>query len=220
MNLRVNLLKPAEYRYQGPVSKRFVIRASIISGCSFAALFLIVTVERNIALRANLRSAKAEWDKIGTHYSEVKLKQQDLAATQALLKELAGWNKTRVEWNRMLVNAQHIVPTTIQLNKLAVRGEWEFVKQTPLETPGGAPPPEVAPMPALMFHMQLEGKAVGETADDTVVQFARTIREEPDFQKIFETMRLQRFLRENVNSDEDSGRVFEIEGVSFARKME
>lgn len=224
--LRVNLLKESEYRYQGPVSMRFVM---LICGSLLGAVVLLlaaVSIQQSLALRSNLRLAKQEWESIEARYNSVVEKQKELATHLSLLRELQTWHTNRPEWSRLLPALQDIAPESVQLTRLGMRSDWVYLK--PPAPPEGAKsgdenkeaknPPLI---PARKTTISAEGRARGELADETVVQFVRTWRDNAAFKPYFESVRLQRLQRE---SDRGSGggddRLFEIQGEFALRKLE
>ena len=222
MSLRVNLMRESEYRYQGPVSRKFVLRASIITAATAVFLLLTVSVHQQISLSRNLKTTREDWQSIEKRFKEATVLRDKLTAHQTILNELGKWEKSRPNWTRALENLQGIVPSTIQLTKLSVRGEWQFI-QPPARPPKEGdtteqkPPPMV---PARRITLNLEGKASGELADETVIQFVKTIRESAELNPMLESVKLQRLLREASMVDVQADRVFEIQGEFFLRKLE
>lgn len=222
MSLRVNLMREAEYRYQGPVSRKFVLRVSVITAAAVAFLLLTISVHQQISLSRNLKTTKEDWQSIETRFKTATALRDKLNAHQTILNELGKWEKSRPDWTRALENLQTIVPSTIQITKLNVRGEWQFIQPpTPPAKEGETTAPKAPPMvPARRIAMNLEGKASGELADETVIQFVKTIRESAELNPMLESVKLQRLLREAALVDMQADRVFEIQGEFFLRKLE
>lgn len=227
MSLRVNLLRQEEYRYQGPVSLRLVM---VLCGSLLGAgalLFIAFAMQNYFSLRSNMNSAQSEWQAIETRYNAVTTEQKNLLANQALIGELNLWTKTRPSWSSLLPSLQQIVPASVQLTRFAVRSEWQYIKPLPPATsaqPEGTPPPaprEIPSIPARKSFISTEGRARGELADETVVQFVRTLREEAVYQPLLESVKLQRLMREvGQNEGAEADRIFEIQGEFFMRKLE
>lgn len=219
MSLRVNLLKEAEYRYQGPVSLRFAI---LISGSLVAAILLlvgVVAVQRYFSLRNSLRLAQKEWENIEDRYTDITEKQKELNGNQALLTELGKWARNRPVWGSILPEFQRMVPETVQLTRLGVRSDWIFLKAPAPVVKEGEEQKEQPMIPARKFSLMTEGLAQGELADETVVQFVRTMRENAVFTPYFESIKLQRLQRDSSQAGREN-RQFEIQGEFALRKLE
>ncbi len=237
MSLRVNLLKPEELRYQGPVSRQFIIT---LVGSALALIFvlgILVTIQRQYALSKNLSWAREEWIKVEPRYKKDQAEQQKMFDNEALLKELNLWGSTRLQWGSLLVELQAIVPPTIQLTRMAVRSEWVFKKPPAAAaaaepapeaakgenaTATAEPPPAPAATPARKVEVTLEGRAAGELADEVVVQFVKSFRDAPAYQPLFEAVKLQRMLRDTAGKDTEdklADRIFEIHGQFFEREL-
>jgi hypothetical protein len=228
MSLRINLLKENEYRYQGPVSLRFTI---LVSSALVGLILLVVlglAAQRSMALRRNLRDARAEWTRIEPQFNKVSDLQKSLGANDALIGELALWSKTRPSWSKLLPALQQVVPESVQFTRLNARSEWQFLK--PPAPPAGsgaeagakskAQATELPNIPARKAFVSVEGRARGDLADETVVQLVRTWREADEYRPLFESVKLQRLLRENVQGKEQPDRLFEIQGEFFLRRLE
>jgi hypothetical protein len=228
MSLRVNLLRESELRYQGPISLRFAVT---VVGLAFGFLLLLTltfAVYRQIAVSRDLKWCNAEWQKMEEHFKEIQKKEQDLASDQGLLKELDGWSEVRIEWRGVLESLQTVVPANVQLTRINMRGDWDFVKQpapaaaaTPLSEDGQPiRPKELPAIPTRLFKMDIGGRASGQLADEDVVRFANAIKTQEELRKLFESVKLQHLTREQqAGAGEDADRVFEIEGVFTPRKM-
>ena len=230
MNLRVNLLREEELRYQGPVSRRFVIRATASTVGVVVFILLAALIHRQISLYQGMRWARSEWTRLEARYEAVKKMQAELSAHQGLMGELQQWNQTRQSWGTVLESLQAIVPDSVQLTRLTVRTDWEFVRP-PAPAPKPAPEGEVAKaeeppkepvqlpaQPARRITVNMSGRASGDSADEVVGQFNQMLNRGAGFQNLFQSVKLQRMLKDASHSDE-AVYLFEIEAVGQQRKM-
>lgn len=218
MKLRVNLLRDNEARYQGPVSLRF----AMVAGGSTAAIILLIligiAVHRHVSTSHSLAFARDQWQRLEPEFKVVQSKQKQLRDRQALQAELGLWTSTRVNWYRVLRDLQAIVPPSVQLRQLNVSGTWDFIAA---EKPADGSDRKDPPTPARRFTLSIAGNASGELADETVVQFTRSLRDAQGLHPVFETVRLQRMSRAAGGGEEQqTDRAFEIEALSAVRKLQ
>ncbi len=222
MNLRVNLLRPEEQRYQGPVSLRFAITVGGITLGCILLILLLVGLHSYISVRRDLNASRTGWQKIESRFNDVTAKQKAEGENQQLLNELKKWNKQRVAWTPLLKELQDIAPASVQFTRLMVRSDWSFQKVPGPTTSDGKEIPQ--PMtPTRRYFISLEGRAAGDLADQVVVDFERTWRQSAGYQPLFESVKLQRLVRDAVGSAErqaQADRLFLIEGEFRARKLE
>jgi hypothetical protein len=222
MTVRVDLLKKSEFRHQGGASSVLIVRSLTILGVAACVLFSAGTVLRFRAARRELISCRETWKQCEPVYNQLQAMKQDMATQRKLETELKGWEQSRVLWEGPLVELQEIVPPVMQLRRLAIEGRLETIL-----LPAPPPPPgdelgesdQAAPEPpkqlARRFHVFLDGKVVGEMAEDVVVQFVRVLSREKAFDGLLENVKLQSLQRESGQSAVGpAGRVFSIEARS------
>jgi hypothetical protein len=217
MIARVNLLRPDEMRYQGPVSREFIRQAAVGGVCALLLLMVVLSVFRHRSIRHNLVLLQESWSEMSPRYEQVRSMQAALGSLQQVEAELQAWNASRIEWGTLLTDLQQIVPAEIQLTRLSVRGETGLL-ETPASTgspKAGAPPPLLA----RRFNFRIDGRAPGAMAEEVVVRFARTMRDTPAFKEVLDTVRLQG-LQRAAGSREEPDRLFGIEGTSRPRVMQ
>ena len=220
MKLRVDLLTTEERRYQGPVSLKFAVTVGGITFGCLALIALVVVAHALLSVRSDLKAARANWQQIEGRYKAVTEKQKAEGDNQAILTELKLWGKQRIAWTDLLAELRRIAPATMQFTRLTVRSEWTFVKPPAKMTSDGKEIPQPA-VPARRFFLGLEGRAAGDLADQVVVDFERAWRQSPGFQPLFESVKLQRLVREATgDTGRQPDRLFLIEGEFRARKLE
>ena len=220
MKLRVDLLTQEERRYQGPVSLKFAVTIGGITLGSLALITLLVVVHALLSVRSDLKTARGNWQQIEARYKTVTDKQKAEGENQAVLTELKLWSKQRISWTDLLAELRRIAPASMQFTRLTVRSEWAFVRPPAKTTSDGKEIPQAA-VPARRFFLSLEGRAAGDLADQVVVDFERAWRQSPGFQPLFESVKLQRLVREATSeTGRQPDRLFLIEGEFRARKLE
>lgn len=220
MKLRVNLLRPEEQRYQGPVSLRFALLIGAATFGAIALLVLAVGLHAFFSVRGDLRAAREAWQTLEPRFNTITALQKAESENRMLLAELDRWGKLRTPWTGLLQELQRITPASLQLTRLVVRSEWVFVKPPAAVTSDGKEIPLPA-IPARKIYLSLEGRAAGELADEVVVTFVRTLRQSQGFEKLFESVKLQRLVRATAGGTErQTDRLFLIEGEFLTRKLE
>lgn len=222
MSLRVDLMQEGEYRYQGPVSRRFagMAIAGLVAG--IALVWAAVAVHRGLEVRRELANLEAEWTHIEGHYKRAQQKRADHAWSLGLQKELAPWVSNRVDWASRLDELNDLVATNIQLTRLNLRSEWNLIKPPAPPPPADAaetPPPPPPGQPAQRFTLGISGRAAGEAGSDAAVALVRSLKESPGYAAVFENIRLQNLLREE-RTDDVADRTFSIDGAGLSRKLE
>lgn len=212
MSLRVDLLREDEVRYQGAVSRRFALRAGISAAVGALAILIAYFAYTEISSRSEMRDIEARWAQVSERHKALKEKRLGFASMQGLQKELGAWSRNRLDWVTRLTELEAMIPLNIQLVRLNVRDEWEFVRPpTPAPKPGeeAKPPPSI---PARRTFLNLSGRAAGATGEDAVLNVVTKMRGTKSYADIFETIRLQR-----INTDTQPGdvadRAFDIEAA-------
>lgn len=213
MTVRVDLLKPSEFRRQGAVSGAFIVRVSIASILAFGGLFALLAFVRFRIARQDLLACREIWKMREPLYNQIMDMKQDLATEKKIQQELVGWEDVRIDWEPALLGLQGIVPSTMQLRRLNVRGEQNFRRE---KVPDGEGEVEV---PVRRFFLVVEGKATGDKAEDLVVQFVRAMGKEPVFAPILESIKLQSLQRDTSQRGEQFDRMFRVEATTVARAM-
>jgi hypothetical protein len=151
---RVNLLKKNEQRYQGAVSRRFMLVSIVVTPILFIAVISGVKLIQYTGVQANLRSSSEIWSDLKPRLSLYQDEQRGLNANLQALKLIDGWKNTQILQSRLLTEIQDSVPQNIQLKRLSIRSELKTaVYFTPEEC-------------ALDYKLIVLGVSVGDRAED------------------------------------------------------
>lgn len=224
MSIRVNLLKPSEARRQGIVGVKFLIWVSVGSAVAILLILGALGFMRYETSKNNLAAARSIWGIREPMYNKVMKMKEDLATEKKFQQELRGWQASRIEWKPLLIELRKICPPTVQLRRLAVRGEFFVTQQKPVvETVDGeTSKPAAAPPRVAMrgYTITMDGKAAGAMAENVVVQFVRTFGSDPLFKPLFEAPpKLNSLQRESTQGSEQPIRTFSIEGSTRKREI-
>lgn len=210
-SVRVNLLKPAEARYQGLVSKAFAARAALWGGGALLLLLVGVALVNHRSTVHGLKVARESWASMEPRYERVKAMQEKLARGTALKQELTSWNSSRVAWSDLLEGLGKTVPAEVQLTKLTVRSEFTMLP--------GADGKKENGLPARTYTFRIDGQTSSEQADSVVVRFVDALREESSGFTDMDSIKLQGLQRARAGDAGEGQRVFGIEGASHPRMM-
>lgn len=201
MNLHVNLILDSERRSGSSVSLKFMVRAAaavipIVLGIMLAGL---VMVSRSAS--QSLKFAEQEKRQQAPMYQSAVVLQQQVKEYRQVADALAGWSASRADWRALLDRFQTVVPPSIQVLRLTVT-----------ETLGQA-----GNAPARIAGLNINGRVVGDRAEEAVQTLDRALRSDPVFTNVFAKVDVKRF-EASANPAEKNTRVFEIECILAPRK--
>jgi len=209
MNVRVNLLKPEEFRRQGMVSTQFAVRVALAGAGALLLLLSLISVVNHRVVMHNLKLSQEIWEEMKPRYERVKEMQSFLATKGQVWSDLTAWNTSRIDWHPHLASLQQAVPPSVQLTKLSIRSQFVMLPDTENAK-------NELGLPARQFFMTIDGKIGGDLADEVVVQFVRDLRAGSSLKDVLESAKLQALQRDAGSSGE---RTFGVEGTCTARKM-
>jgi hypothetical protein len=234
MKVHVNLLHPDEQRYQGLVSRRFILLSSVTT------VTLVLVLVGGFALygffnkRQDLNWARMQWQKTEPRYKIILALQQEQSRIKTVVGELNGWNHARLPMHELLTEVQRTVaPHPIQFTRLNVSSEFVLI-QPP--TPTNTPPAEVAgeaqsalvvktapkpppPIHARRFHLAIAGRVLGAEGHTAVVEFNDQLQHNARIGPWFESVRLQGLNRAGGEARKNE-QFFTIEGQTPVRRLE
>lgn len=225
MNVHVNLLHVDERRYQGLVSRKFVMLVSVGTAASVLGILGALAVYSFFGERQEWKSLHAQWQQTEPRYKSYLSQQQGQGHVKTVVNELNGWNHGRLPQHEFLLNIQRAVaPYPIQLTRLQVIGESSLVQQPMPKTPAVAatnappakPPP---PIPARCWHVTITGRVFGPQGYTDVLAFVAQLQNTAGLAEVWESVRLQNLARPSDPEHRDEQN-FTIEGLTKLRKCE
>jgi Tfp pilus assembly protein PilN len=222
-SLRVNLIRSEERRYQGPVSKRFILLS--LGGALAAGLFIWAGVgwTQRAETQKELTALESEWALIQPRYNLAKAKAAQIGQIEEVEKELKLWGATRLQSDKMLEEFASTVPENIQIVRLSIFSEWSVVRPPapppPPENTETRPKPPPPGIPARKSAMSISGRAAGDDGSDAVVKMVQDLKAAPVLGSVLETIKLNNLLRD-VQPDDQSDRSFTIDAPGKLRKLQ
>ena len=93
---RVNLLKKSEQRYQGAVSRRFMLVSSVITPIILIAILSGVKLIQFAGVQSDLESSRKIWGDLKPRLALHQDEQRCLNGNEKILELIGGWRSTQV----------------------------------------------------------------------------------------------------------------------------
>ncbi len=198
---RVNLLKKSEQRYQGVVSRRFLLVCIVVTPILFITSLSGIKLVQYTSVQSSLKSSRELWVGLEPRLEQYKDERRSLVANQRALELIAGWQGTQVPISELLTEIQGSVPATVQLTRLSIRSE--------LGTSVYAKPTDFSKDYTLM----VQGGAQGEQAEDVVIALLKDLLKTERMGTVFKSVKLGS-MRKRVGRDGQTTQVFHLDGSS------
>lgn len=212
MSVRVNLLKDNEVRYYTAVSRSFAIRTGVIGLSLLLTLLAFLFILRVRSVHSGLEKCQAEWVKLEPRYEKYQSLKANYKVNEGLMNELSQWKQMKNEWDGPLFRLQTLVPSTIQFTSMELRSSFDARIDRTKIGKGDEAKEIIKVIPSRTYRMILRGIAEDKLADETVVQFVKTIRSESAMSSLWESVKLQSLEKKHGASD--TTRVFTLEALS------
>jgi hypothetical protein len=201
--IRVNLLKKNEQRYQGVVSRRFILVSIVVTPILFIAIISGVKLIQYTGVQSNLRSSRDIWSDLKPRLALYKDEQRGLNANRQVLKLMDGWKDTQVRQSQLLAEIQDAVPHNIQLKRLSIRSEQKAsVYITPEDFTRD-------------YKLLVQGLSLGDRAEDAVIGLRKDLMTTDHMRSTFESVKLSSMMRKQVGGEGQNVRDFRLEGSAL-----
>jgi Tfp pilus assembly protein PilN len=154
---RVNLLKKSEQRYQGKVSRKFILIAGVGAFVLTVLLIVGLFLVHKASLRNELNSTRVLWAQMEPRMKEHARDNKELATVTQILDLFHGWEGSRAPFVKLLNDVQSVVPETVQFTRMSVQtGAVKPIYKTSEEL-------------QLDYNLIIEGVAIGSQAEKQVI---------------------------------------------------
>lgn len=160
---RVNLLKKSEQRYQGVVSRRFILISAVVTPVLLIALLSGIKLIQYAGVQSELKASRDIWKDMEPRLALYKEESRILASNRKTLELFDGWQRSQLPLLSLLNEIQDVVPGNIQFSRLSLKGDV---------APGMY---ERAEDMQMMYRMQVDGSAEGDRAEEEVWKFHRDL---------------------------------------------
>jgi hypothetical protein len=197
---RVNLLKKSEQRYQGAVSRRFMLVSIVITPILLIAVVSSVKLVQYGGIRAELVASREIWQGLEARLAVAQQQQRGLKTNREALELLDGWKASQVSMEGLLLDIQKVIPENVQLSRVSIRCE------------SGTALYSKADELALDYHLTVQGISEGQEAEDAVIALRKDLLTGEHLSEIFDSVKLIS-MRKRRGIDGENLREFGLEGL-------
>lgn len=203
---RVDFLNKSERRYQGAVSRRFLVAGAVIAPVLLIAGLSAIKVAQYASVKSDLEVQRELWSKLEPRLKSFREENAALAKNDAALKLCDAWDESQGSFLKLLNDIQGAVPANIQFTRLSVRSK---AKATSLEKPEDM---------ELNYSLQIEGVVHGDRAENHVIALRRDLLSCEQIGATFDSMKLAS-LRKRAMADGEEVSDFRLVGETREEKQ-
>lgn len=204
---RVNLLKKSERRYQGAVSRRFMLVSIVVTPILLIAVLSGIKLIQYGSIRSDLTASREIWSGLEPRLAVAVEQQRSLKLNREALELFNAWQDSMVPMEALLLDIQRAIPESIQLKRISIRSNVRssrYRNADDLE---------------LNYRLVLNGIAKGPEAVDAASGLRRTLLDQPQLASMFDSMKLSS-MRKQRGAEGVDIREFTYEGSSTAPEEE
>lgn len=206
-NPRVNLLKKSEQRYQGAVSRRFMLISLVVTPILFIAILSGIKIIQYGGIQASLKSNHEIWSALEPRLAVAKEQKKGLRVNRDALSLINGWKESQVFMENILLDIQSTTPANVQLERVSVRSEGRVSKYRSGD--------ELS----LGYELAVQGVSQGEHAEDTVINLRKKLLTKTYLSSMFDSVKLVSMRKQQGRNGENMRR-FSFEGKSADSEVE
>ncbi len=197
---RVNLLTKSERRYQGAVSRRFMMVSIVVTPILFIALLSGVKLIQYGGVQADLKASREIWKTLEPKLAVALDRQRGLKTNRQALSLINGWKDSQVSMEGLLQDVQEVIPENVSLMRVSIRSKvtaslYRDADELDLD-----------------YRLALQGVSQGEQAEDTVMNLRRDLLKKEHLSAIFDSVKLIS-MRKRSGADGENMREFSFEGL-------
>lgn len=198
---RVNLLKKNEQRYQGAVSRKFILISAVVAPVLLIAILSGVKLIQYTGVKSELTVNRELWKDLEPRLTLFKDENRGLVINRKALELFGGWKDSQASFATLLEDIQDTVPEEIQFTRLSVRSRrTESVYATTEDL-------------KLSFDLAVEGLAHGARAENHVINLRKELLASHQIGSLFESINLASMRMRGTETGEGL-REFRLEGQS------
>ncbi|QBG49184.1 hypothetical protein EGM51_17935 [Verrucomicrobia bacterium S94] len=203
---RVNLIKKSEQRYQGVVSRNFILLVGIGTPLVIIALIAGTLFAQHSSIQSQLASSRAVWQTFEPRVEAFRKEKTGLETTGKIMGLFEGWEESQVSIVNLMDAVQGCVPANIQFSRMSILSD---VKGSVFKD---------ADELKLHYSLTIDGVAVGDQAEGQVLLLQRQLQASQPVLSVFDSLKLAS-MRNKLNSDNTAMNEFRLiatagEGVS------
>jgi hypothetical protein len=196
---RVNLLKKSEQRYQGMVSRRFVLISMVATPILLIALLSGIKLIQYAGVQSELTASRAIWENLEPKLALFNEEKKGLADHRQILSLFEGWQGSQAAVVELLEGIQDSVPDNIQFTRLSLRSDLTRAVYATVDDM------------ALNYKLVIEGLSQGDMAESDVIRLQRELLASEVVESTFESIKLTA-MRKRQDAQRITMREFRLEG--------
>jgi len=205
MNLQVDLIYQSERRSASTLNLKAALRVLTIVVPAAAVLLIVLLIVNFLQRKYEVALLEAKWDATSPRKREADVLRNQVSRNRAILAQLQGLEKSRLDWRRQLAGLLVEVPGGIQLRNLTA-GQFLHLEQERV--------------PARTFSMTVTGKATGISADADVERLRRRLLDSPIYAPEMETVEVASYGVDSTRGADRDDRAFRIDCTYSTRQFE
>jgi hypothetical protein len=196
---RVNLLKKSEQRYQGIVSRRFILVSIVATPLMLIAILSGIKLIQYTGVQSELKASREIWKTLEPKLALFNEKKKGLADNRQILSLFDGWQASQAPIIDLLGGIQDSVPDNLQFTRLSLRSD---LIRSSYESNDDM---------ALKYKLVIEGLSKGNMAESDVIQLQRDLLTCEVVESTFDSIKLTA-MRKRQNANRIAMREFRLEG--------
>lgn len=198
---RVNLLKKNEQRYQGAVSRRFVLVCVVVVPILFITTLSGIKLIQYTSVQSSLKSNRELWASLEPRLKSYMAERKSLSENQRAMELIEGWKDTQLPLSNLLSEIQDSVPANVQLTRVSIRNEsGKSVYDKPTDF-------------SKEYSLAIQGVAQGERAEEVVIALLKDLLKTEHMGATFESAKLGS-MRKRIGTDGQTMQEFRLDGSS------
>lgn len=187
--VRVNMLKKSEQRYQGAVSRRFMLVVAVVTPIVIIALLSGVKLIQYTSIKYDLKASREIWGDLEPRLELYKNENRGLVTNNKLLSLFDEWKNAQAPIEGLLTDLQNTVPANIQLTRLSIRS-----KQTAARY-------DAAEDMELTYELAVDGISQGDRAEEEVIHLPQSLAACEHYAATFDSLKLSSMRKLNSRSE-------------------
>lgn len=163
-----------ERRSASPISPAFIVRFGSAAVALALIVFSLVFVQKMRSTANTLKDVSTTLSQLKPQHEAQLAMSTNLNHQKAVLLELQGWSKSRLEWYPQFRAIQQLTPPTIQLTDMRTDSLIQTIDKKPTR----------------IFKMSIKGRAVSARADTDVDTLRLAIQKAPEFSGILQEVQI------------------------------
>lgn len=196
---RVNLLKKSEQRYQGAVSRRFVLVSIVVTPILLIAVLSGIKLLQYTGVQSELKGSREIWKTLEPRLALFNEERKGLKDNRQMLSLLEGWKESQAPLIDLLEGIQDSVPSNIQFTRFSLRSEMAKSAYGSVDDMD------------FSYKLVIEGLSLGEMAESDVIRFQRDLLAREVVESTFDSIKLTA-MRKRQDSSKLTMREFRLEG--------